>query len=193
MHLSSNAASTTFTFLFMLFVFCPVLCYYWHYLRKKARREDQSLFLNGMCGKLEYLVSWHSFWDEIVPEVYSLCNERYDRPISIYDVEFEEVGYEIYGCEPAVEALNRALAYMKSIGRPHYINYSENERWFHHYRRPDLAYKKFCVTKIVYNQTFPEIQEPENNDRRRTHCLCSDDKTEIKLKEMHQPYKRRCY
>lgn len=192
MHLSLNAATTSFVFAMTVFVVCPVLFLMGHCLKKQDEREDLTLFLSGMNGKIEYLTSWYIFWDDIVPEIYQICRNRYDKPIGVYDDEFEEIGYELYGCEPAVEALTRAMAYMTSIGRTHHVSYSEDERWFHHYRRPDLTYRKFPITKVVYNQEFPEIQDPSEDDRRRLYCICSDGLTEIELKEAHKPHRRRC-
>jgi len=191
MHLSLHAATTAFVFAITVCVVCPALFLLGNYLRKRDKREDPSLFLRGMNGRIEYLTSWYMFWDDIVPEVYRICQDRYDIPISVYDPEFEEVGHELYGHEPAVEALERAMAYMTSIGRTHHVSYSESERWFHHYRRPDLTYRKFQISKVVYNQNFPDIKEPSDDDRRRTHSVCSDGVTEISLKESHISHRGR--
>ena len=172
--------------------------------QRQERKKRLELYeLNQENGRIEYILSWNIFWDEIIPEVYAACKKNYyHRNVGIYDFDFELEGVLLYGLDPADEAVRRAKDMMPELGRDRYVKYLEwDERghklsdltiknmhetcWSDAYRRPDVTWSMLLDDNFTVQFKNKEYRAPSEEDYRRYYYVRSNDDKLIPLKSEH--------
>ena len=179
----------------------------------KSKRTEAFQYYdkNQEIGKTEYLLSWHIFWNEVVPEIYTeyqkeVGQSTVTRSLGIYDQHFEEIGLQLYNRDPSDEAVYRAKLHMRNLGIKPYLNsISWDERHnlrsdardllvapveqliAHQYRRPDVTFILNEHEGISVEYKGEIIQIPAADDYRRLFYQGCFNRTPTKLQDKNLP------